>query len=204
MTVALGDAAKKLQSIPVGSFVHANSLPGSRAASASALKRARERGELVRVAKGVYWKGTPTRYGMTRPPSTDIAFEVLGTKGVGPTGFSAARSFGLTTQVPPKPALAVTGRAPKGLPVVVTGRTNLRRASLAPLEIAALELLRGDWETTVDDGWPALSRALADAVTAGKLRWTKLVKAAQGERCPALRTSIERLGGDLRASGILA
>ncbi len=204
MTVALGDAARKLQRTPVGSFVHASSLPGSTAASSSALKRARERGELVRVAKGVYWKGKRTRYGMALPPATDIAFEVLGTRGVGPTGFSAARWFGLTTQIPPKPALAVTGKSPKGLPVIVTYRANLQRASLTPAEIAALELLRGDWETTVDDGWPALSRALAVAITGRRLRWAKLVKAATGERSSALRSNMKRLSEDLTASGILA
>ncbi|WP_459548551.1 DUF6088 family protein [Nocardia sp. X0981] len=202
MAAVWGAATEKLQSIPVGSFVHASRLPGSAAASSSALKRARERGELVRVAKGVYWKGKRTRYGMALPASTDIAFAVLGTRGVGPAGFTAARWFGLTTQVPSRPTLAVTGSSPRRLPVAVTSRANMQRTSLTPGEIAALELLRGGWETTVDGGWPALSRALAQAVTSGKLRWAKLVKVAEGERSPALRANLNRLSDEWAASGI--
>ncbi|MBF6215809.1 hypothetical protein IU487_32950 [Nocardia puris] len=204
MTVALGAAGKALQAAPVGSFVHTKDLPGSPAAAASAVKRARQRGELVRIRKGLYFKGVKTRYGMTRPPAEAIAAEVLGRTGVGPTGFSAARAFGLTTQVPAKPAMAVTGRSvPTGLPVRVNTRSNLARTSLRPLEIAALELLRGDWEITVDDGWPALVSAVGQAMGSGKLRWNKLVAAAEREHSSALRETMARLRDDLRASGII-
>jgi hypothetical protein len=205
MTVALGPAGKALQAVPVGSFVHTSALPGSADAAASAVKRARERGELIRIRKGLYFKGAKTRYGMTRPPAEAVVTEVLGKTGVGPAGFSAARAFGLTTQLPAKPAVAVTGRrVPTGLPVKVTTRSNPARASLRPLEIAALELLRGDWQGTVDDGWPALVTALGEAVTSRKLRWNKLSEAAEHEHSPALRIALARLRDDLRTSGVLA
>lgn len=201
MTAARG-AAEVLQSLSAGSFVHASRLPGSAASRSSALYCACERGELVRVAEGVYWKGERTRYGMALPSSIDIAFAVLGTWGVGPTGYSAARWFGLTTQVPSRPTLAVTATSAEGLPVAVISRANRQRISLTPGEIAAVELLRGDWETTVDDGWPALSGALAQAVASGKLRWPKLVKVAGGEHSPVLQANLSRLSEQWVTSGI--
>ncbi|WP_305091849.1 hypothetical protein [Prescottella sp. R16] len=205
MTVAVGPAGKALQAVPVGSFVHTRKLPGSADAAASAVKRARARGELIRIRKGLYFKGVKTRYGMTRPTADAVVTEVLGTAGVGPTGFSAARAFGLTTQVPAQPAIAVTGRrVPAGLPVRVTTRSNPARASLRPLEIAALELLRGDWKTTVDEGWEALVSALGAATASRKLRWNKLVAAAEHEHSSALREALARLQDGLRASGVVA
>ncbi|MFI9411350.1 hypothetical protein [Nocardia gamkensis] len=130
--------------------------------------------------------------------------EVLGTIGVGPTGFSAARAFGLSTQVPAEPTMVVTGPVLAAVPgVKVSKRGNLGRLALTSLEIAALELLRGDWETTVDDGWSALAGAVGKAVGAGKLRWRELATAAEGERSPALRENLRRLSEDLRVSGML-
>lgn len=205
MRVPAGEAGKALARIPVGSFVHTNRLPGSPDAAASAVKRAHQRGELVRIRKGLYFKGARTRYGTTRPSAEAIAAEVLGTTGAGPTGFSAARALGLTTQVPATPAMAVTGPLPTSVPgVKISRRNNLKRLPLTALEIAALELLRGDWETTVDDGWSALTHAISTALARGKLRWRELTTAAEGERSPALRENLQRLHRDLRASGMLA
>ena len=202
----MGDAGKALEAYPVGSFIHTNRLPGTAAAATSAVKRAHRRGDLLRVGKGVYFKGPKTRYGMARPPAAAIAREVLGDTGAGPTGFSAARAFGLTTQVPAQPSYVVTGRhVPTGLPgVKVSTRANPARATLKALEIAVLELLRGDWESTVDDGWTALVEAVGNAVASGRVRWRALTAAADNEKSPSLRRYLERLGTDLQASGILA
>ncbi|WP_157225134.1 hypothetical protein [Nocardia thailandica] len=205
MSTAVGLAGKALETYPAGSFVHTNRLPGTTAAATSAIKRAHKRGDLVPIRRGLYFKGVRTRYGMTRPSPEAIAAEILGKTGAGPTGFSAARAFGLTTQVPAKPTMVVTGAVPTSIPgVKISKRNNLRRAALRPLEIAVLELLRGDWETTVDGGWNAMSAAVGQALTAGKLRWSKLTAAAEGERSPALRDNLIRLSEDLRASGMLA
>lgn len=201
----MGDAGKAVATAPVGSFVYTNRLPGTPAAATSAVKRAHQRGELVRIRKGLYFKGAKTRYGTTRPSAEAIAVEVLGTTGAGPTGFSAARALGLTTQVPAKPTMVVTGTVPTAVPgVKVSKRNNLKRLALTSLEIATLELLRGDWETTVDDGWSALSDAVGKAVVAGKLRWRQLATAAEGERSAALRENLRRLSEDLQVSGMLA
>ncbi len=205
MRAAVGNAGKALARVPVGSFVHTNRLPGTAAAATSAVKRAYQRGELLRIRKGLYFKGIKTVYGMARPSAEAIAVEVLGTTGAGPTGFSAARAFGLTTQVPAKPTMVVTGPAPTAVPgVKISARSNLKRLGLTSLEIATLELLRGDWETTVDDGWSALAGAIKKAVDTGKLRWRKLVTAAMGEHSPALRENLHRLSQDLQLSGRFA
>ncbi|MFI5541630.1 DUF6088 family protein [Nocardia sp. NPDC051900] len=204
MRAAIGDASKALVTAPVGSFVHTNRLPGTSAAATSAVKRAYQRGELVRIRRGLYFKGAKTRYGTTRPSAEVIAVEVLGTTGAGPTGFSAARALGLTTQVPAEPTMVVTGPVPSAVPgMKVSTRGNLKRLALTSLEIAALELLRGDWETTVDEGWSALADAVGKAVAAGKLRWRELATAAESERSPRLRKNLQRLSEELQVSGTL-
>lgn len=205
MRAAVGDAGKALATVPVGGFVHTNRLPGSAAAATSAVKRAHQRGELVRIRKGLYFKGARTRYGTTRPSAEAIAAEVLGSTGAGPTGFSAARALGLTTQVPAKPTMVVTGPVPTAVPgVKISQRSNLKRLALTSLEIAVLELLRGDWETAVDGGWSALATAVGTAVERGTLRWRELTTAAEAERSPALRRNLRRLSEDLQVSGMLA
>ncbi|MGW5383953.1 DUF6088 family protein [Nocardia sp. NPDC003963] len=205
MRAAVGDASKALESFPVGGFVHTNRLPGSAAAATSAVKRAHKRGELVRIRKGLYFKGAQTRYGTTRPSAEAIAVEVLGSTGAGPTGFSAARALGLTTQVPARPTMVVTGPVPTAVPGVrISKRSNLRRLALTSLEIAVLELLRGDWESAVDGGWSALASAVGAAVERGRLRWRELTTAAEAEHSPALRRNLRRLSEDLQVSGMLA
>src|SRR4030067_3126473 len=66
----------------------------------AALSRLSREGELVRVRRGLYWRGAKTLLGMAPPRSELIARELLGRVGVGPAGMSAASSLGLSTQVP--------------------------------------------------------------------------------------------------------
>lgn len=207
MRAAWGSAGKALETVPVGGFVHTNRLPGTAAAASSAVKRAHQRGDLVRIRKGLYFKGAKTRYGMTEPAAESVAAEILGGPGTGPTGFSAARAFGLTTQVPAKPTMVVTitGAVPASVPgIKVSRRNNVKRLTLTALEIATVELLRGDWETTVDEGWTALVAAVGKAIAVGRLRWRMITAAAVGERSPALRHNLMRMSADLQASGMLA
>ena len=80
-----------------------------------------------------------------------IAEEFLGTRGVGPSGLSAARALGVSTQIPAKPEFAVVvGRyeALKGMFRIHT-RKNAARLDLTAQEIALLEVLR-DPETLVE------------------------------------------------------
>jgi hypothetical protein len=193
---------KHLADVPAGSFVHVEKLPGSRGAANSAASRAHKQGELVAVRKGLYWKGTPTRYGMTRPSSEAIAVEVLGKTGVGPTGHSAARALGLTTQVPTRPLLTVAGPVPTAVPGVrISRRNNMRRRELRYTEIALLELLRGDWESVVEGGWDALVSATARAVEERRVRLGEVTKAVEGERSPAARINLVRLTDALARAG---
>jgi len=164
------------------------------------VSRARKAGALLPIRNGLYFKGVKTRYGMTRPSSEDVAVQVLGSTGVGPTGVSAARALGLTTQVPTRPAFTIAGTVPTSVPgVSVSKRNNMRRRNLRYAEIALIELLRGDWERTVDDGWPALVSAVGTAVRGSEINMASVSDAIQGERSPAARQNYERLAADLPA-----
>lgn len=195
---------KALDRVPAGRFVRVEDLPGTRGAASSALSRARKAGDVVAIRKGLYFKGAKTRYGMTKPSSEEIAVKVLGSKGVGPTGFTAARALGLTTQVPSRPALTVAGPVPTSVPgVKVSRRNNMGRRKLRYTEIALLELLRGEWEATVDGGWAALVAASVDAVLARKIRPLVLANVIEGERSRPARDNFARLCDELRVRGLV-
>lgn len=193
-----------LAEVPAGSFVRVDDLPGSRAAASCAVSRAHEAGDLVPVLKGLYFKGAKSRYGMSRPTAEQIAVQVLGPVGAGPAGVSAARTFGLTTQVPAEPTFSVAGPVPTVHGVKVSKRNNMRRRDLKWTEVALLELLRGDWEYTVDDGWDALVDAADQAVRDGRVRLQSVGDAVDGERSPAARKHFSHLIEDLRGRGVRA
>jgi hypothetical protein len=85
--------------------------------------------------------------------------------------------------------------------VTVAKRNNMRRRELNYSEIALLELLRGDWEFTVDGGWPALVSAVVVAIRDGKIRPSVVNEALAGERSPAARANFSRLVSELPARG---
>ena len=148
---------------PAGSFIKVADLPGSPAAAAAAASRAAAAGTLRHIRHGLYFKGKPTRYGPTQPTAEAVAREVLGTKGVGPAGFSAAHALGVTTQIPALPEFAVAGPKPTGLKGVrVTQRSNMSRRDLTYTEIALLEVLR-DPKTLVEGPWSRLVEAARSA-----------------------------------------
>lgn len=104
-----------------------------------------------------------------------------------------------TAQRAPYPVsqLTVAGPVPTSIPgVKVSKRNNMRRRKLRYVEIALLELLRGDWEATVDDGWPALASAYHAAVEVRKIRPAALVDAIAGERSPTARENFARLANE--------
>lgn len=185
---------KAIARTPRGSFVRVCDLPGTVTAKNSAVSRAHKAGDLIAIRKGLYFKGTKTRYGMTRPSAEEIAAEVLGKTGVGPTGYSAARALGLTTQIPREPTLTVAGPVPTSLHgVKIARRNNMNRRKLRYTEIALLELLRGDWETTVDEGWPALVSTYLAGTKSRTLRPRALREVIATERSPRARKNFERL-----------
>ena len=100
-------------------------------------------GELVRVRRGLYWRGKKTRFGMTHPSVLETAVAVGG-PGTGPAGVAAAQLLGLTTQVPATVEVAVPGKVPDPMQGVrFRSRPYSRRERrLTPVEVAILEVLR--------------------------------------------------------------
>lgn len=190
--------AAAIRSARLGSFVRLETLPGTAAARRKAASRAVADGDLIHVRHGLYYRGSKTRYGMTRPSAVEVALEVLGRKGVGPAGFSAAREWSLTTQVPPAVHIAALKPA-KNLPgVTLTIRSNLDRIGLTYREIALIEILR-DPEVYVERGWAALVEAVAIAEDVREVRVGKALRVAACEGDAATRANAARLREELKS-----
>jgi hypothetical protein len=100
--------------LPEGAPVAAKSLLhlGNRAAVDQALSRLAERGQLIRVCRGVYIRPVVGRFG-TRAPSVEQAIEALASQHgevIVPNGAAAANALGLTTQVPVRSVYLTSGR----------------------------------------------------------------------------------------------
>lgn len=122
--------------------------------------------------------------------------EVLGTRGVGPTGNSAAREWGVTTQVPPMLHVATLFPTDPIPGIKQVSRRNPARFDLNSLEIALLELLR-EPEVLVEAGWDVLVERVRDTVRDGKIRLDALKTAAPGESSVAARRHFDRLVDDV-------
>jgi len=193
MSLAAITPGRYLEKVPEGSFVRVGDVPGTRAAASCALSRAAKRGDLVVLRRGLYFKGKRTRYGVARPAPLDVARSILGEEGVGPAGFTAARVFGLTTQVPPVPELAVAGPVPAGMRgVLVHRRNNMRRRDLRYDEVALLEVLRA-WDTVSERSWGDLVAAVEGFVRSGALRLDAVARAAKSEPSPDARNRFAEL-----------
>ena len=132
-----------VETSPPGTFFRPGDFDAPRAAVDSALSRlCGRRSDLVRVGRGLYWKGVPSRYGPGLPHVVDVAHAAAGNRGVGPSGWTAAHALNLTTQVPATQELTVVGPVPtrvKG--VTFHRRSNLARVDLSYLDLALLEVL---------------------------------------------------------------
>lgn len=175
---------------------------GSPDAVAQALARLARAGDLRRVRRGLYWRGAPTRLGMAPPRPERFAGEVIGARGAGPAGWSAALALGLSTQVPRRETLAVAGRAPRNPGTVrfVSRAASTRRRDerLRPPEVALLEVLR-DWDTLVDVPTRDAVDRIAGLAENGTLRLDRLVRASSTEP-PRVRERLRRLLGALGRS----
>ncbi|KAB1641702.1 hypothetical protein [Gulosibacter chungangensis] len=191
--------AAVIRSAPVRSFVHVNQLPGTATAARQAASRAARNGELLPIRRGLYYRGVKTRYGMTRPRVEEIAREVLGEMGSGPAGYSAAREWGVTTQVPQSFHVATLWTTDPIAGVTQHARRNRERAKLNPKEIALLELLRAP-DVYVESGWGALVDRVRGALKRGEVREDALRAAVGGERNVTVRESFDRLVTDLMAA----
>jgi Family of unknown function (DUF6088) len=168
-----------------GTFLRVSDLSvnnGSRHAVEHALSRlAAADAPIVRAHKGLYFRGNESRFGKTRPRPVDVALEVSRNRGAGPAGWTALRSLGVTTQVPSIDEVALLGAPPTGIDGVrFHVRRNPARLDLTLHEIATLEAVRS-WPTHVGSDWSELRTAIGGLVADGRIRPTRLRKAACSE-----------------------
>lgn len=191
-TSVAGAAQQQIRSAPTGMFFVRADFSGSDSAVESALSRLAADGVLIRVRRGLYWKGKPTRFGMTRPTPLQVALQVAG-PGSGPAGVAAAHMLGLTTQVPSTTDVAVPGRVPEPLDGVrFRARSYARRLrDLRPLEVAVLEVLRDP--VAVDVDWPTVAERVSQLARRGAIRPDVLREEAADEAVPAVRHRLREL-----------
>ena len=179
---------------PVRGFISTADIPGSRRAIECEMSRLAARGEVVRVRKGLYWKGPKTRVGMPLPRPAEVALEVAGI-GSGPAEISAAHSLGLTTQVPAVEVVAVPGRTPA--PVrgtrFVSRSIERRFLGLRPKEVALLEVLRAG-PAVVEVSWAEVAKVARRLAQAGEIRPTVIEKQLHEEHHIATRERWTQLG----------
>lgn len=198
MTVAEGVRRKVSKARP-GSLFTVDEFEGPRGPIETALSRLEDRGELRRVRKGLYFKGVRSRFGSGTPRVEDIVYKVCGTKGVGPTGWTASRILGLSTQLPARQEFAVLGSLPTNIPGVrFHSRKNLTRIELNPREVAVLETLRA-WPAHSEASWDELVKRVARLRDEGAVNLERLAKVAMRERSPALRQHMMTLVSELHA-----
>lgn len=156
--------------LPERSFVTASDIDQPRGAVTTALSRLFAAGELLSVRKGLYWKGSATRLGLTPPSAEEVAIK-LGGPGSGPARIAAAHWLGLTTQVPAIFRTAVPIRAPKPWKRVrFTQRSFGRRLrELRPTEVALVEVLRAG-PSVIETDWSRLATVASDLVASGEIR----------------------------------
>ena len=135
---------------------------------------------------------------MTRPRAEEIAREVLGETGTGPAGYSAAREWGVTTQVPATYHVATLWLSEPIEGVTQHARRNKERAKLNAREIALLELLRAP-DLYIEAGWDSLVERVRGALARGEVRAEALQVAAGGEQSTTVRESFDKLVTDLAA-----
>lgn len=174
-------AACHVAALPERSFVAVRDVEGPRGAVESAFSRMAAGGGVLRVRKGLYWKGAATALGMSPPRVEEIALQIGG-PGSGPAGVAAARWLGLTTQVPATYLAAVPARAPApGQGIRFTQRPIGRLIrSLAPSEVAVLEVLRAG-DAVVEAAWEGLPGVIARLADAREVRLEALDYAAAEE-----------------------
>lgn len=187
--------AAAIRATPERSFVHVDRLPGSATAARKAASRAVGEGLLLPVRRGLYYRGRRTRYGLTAPRADEVARAVLGKRGVGPVGYSAARAWGVTTQIPPVWHVATLRTVDPIDGVKQHDRKNLARMDLNEKEVALLELLRAP-EVYVEAGWDELVRKVRDAVKVGEVSVDVMRTVVPGEYNRAVRDNFARLESD--------
>jgi len=143
-----------------------------------------DEGELRRIRRGLYWRGTKSPLGMAPPHTDALIAEFAPGPGVGPAGLYAANFLHLSTQVPRRAEIAVPTRAPKNLGnirfVARPARSARIRAGLNPTEVALLEVL-AHWESAIElppaEAWVRL----LEIMKSGTARADRIARAGRTE-----------------------
>lgn len=172
---------------------------GPPSAVAKALSRLTATGDLRRIRRGLYWRGSATPLGMAPPPAMRLTRELVGTRGVGPAKGSAALVLGLSTHVPRADTVAVTSRVPASPTdtlrfVSRSGSSKRLEERLNTSEIAFLEVLL-NWDRYVEVSTPDALDRISRLIDEGFIRVDRIVNASETE--PA--RSRDRLRGLLRS-----
>ncbi|MGQ0625998.1 MAG: hypothetical protein ACT4PP_15295 [Sporichthyaceae bacterium] len=141
-------------------------------------------GELRRIRRGLYWRGSQSPLGMAPPPTDALVREIAPGPGVGPAGLYAANLLRLSTQVPRRAEIAVPTRAPESLGsirfVSRPARAARAKAGLNQTEVALLEVL-SSWESAIElpprEAWARLLELLSS----GTARPDRLARAGRTE-----------------------
>ncbi|MXZ79156.1 MAG: hypothetical protein F4Z06_12910 [Acidimicrobiia bacterium] len=178
---------ERVANAPERSFVAVADMVWPRHAVECELSRLAGRGEVVRVRKGLYWKGPMTRLGMPLPGAMEVGLAVGGV-GAGPAALSAAHLLGLTTQVPATETIAVAGRVPAPVPGVrfVSRSVERRVNELRHAEVAVIEVLR-DGPAVVEWPWRQLGEVIGSLASDGGIRMSVVDAELRVEHHPLAR-----------------
>ena len=185
--------------MPERSFVFSSELQAPPHAVDCEFARLVERNELLRVHKGLYWKGPRTRAGISAPQPMQVGLEVAG-DGAGPAEFSAAATLGLTSQVPSVEVVAIAGRRrtpPQGVQFV-SRSVERRIRKLRVLEVAVIEVLR-DGLRFVEADWDSAMAAFAKLAANGEIRLPVIAEQVPDEHDAGTRARWQQLEESLRA-----
>jgi Family of unknown function (DUF6088) len=144
---------KEVESLPEGAVIRAKEFlhlgSGNRDAVDQALKRLKDRNELMPIYRGAYVRPIKTRFGMRAPAAEKVVEGIAASSAetIVAHGAAAANALGLTTQVPIKLVYLTSGRSRKfKLGAQVVELKNAPQWMLLPLHRAAGEAVRAlDW-----------------------------------------------------------
>ncbi|MBV8752955.1 MAG: hypothetical protein JO328_08855 [Hyphomicrobiales bacterium] len=142
---------KEVEKLPEGAVIRAKEFLhlGTRDAVDQAIKRLKDRNELMRIYPGAYVRPIKTRFGYRAPAPEKVVEGIAATTAetIVAHGAAAANSLGLTTQVPIKLVYLTSGRTRTfklGAQVVELKRSS--QWKLLPSHRAAGEAVRAlDW-----------------------------------------------------------
>lgn len=185
-------------------FIRAAEFAGPAGAVERTLARLVERGELVRVRNGLYYRGVETPLGMAPPDPREVIAALAPGRAIGPAGVTAANMLGLTTQVARRPAFAVTawdGRPLEDVRILRRGGARGRGREAARLrgtEVALLEVLDA-WADVVELRADAALERISTVLRSGEVRRSALLAAGPTEPARVrerLRFILAREAGD--------